>query len=245
MPPAGWSISATIEYAGSELQGSEAQSRADIPVTGSQFRGPLRLIASYLGEDVSLAITVDSGSGHVLGMFAERLGVELPSPGPTPTASPAPPAALTPAADAKRTAILAAARSGDFSALGPLVDPDAFHFRVAGTPPGTSVAARAITSWKRRGPVALRILDDLLRMPSATEDPGGAAETFVWPAVATMAPATIEGLVVTDRRWASSLGAIYPHLATEVQRWIAAGHYTGWRVEITADGRWVSYFQGG
>jgi hypothetical protein len=244
-PPAGWRISATVEYAGSELQGSEAQSTADIPVTGSQFRGPLSLIASYLGEDVSLAITVDSGSGHVLGMFAERLGVELPTPEPTPTASPASPAALTAAAAAKRAAILAAARSGDFSALGPLVDPSAFHFRVAGAPPGSSVAARAITYWKRRGPDALRILDDLLRMPSAREDPGGAAETFVWPAVATMAPAAIKGLVVTDRRWASSLGALYPHLANEVQRWIAAGHYTGWRVEITADGRWISYFEGG
>jgi hypothetical protein len=75
-PPAGWVVTATVEYAGSDLHASEAQSSADIPITGRDFRGSIPLTASYAGKDVSVRIEVRSGSGTMLGIYARRFVTE-------------------------------------------------------------------------------------------------------------------------------------------------------------------------
>jgi hypothetical protein len=74
--PSGYIVKATLEYAGSDLNGSEAQSTADIPVQGQTFHGNLDLIATYANSDVTLQIRVYSGSGHTLGLYVRRFATE-------------------------------------------------------------------------------------------------------------------------------------------------------------------------
>jgi hypothetical protein len=71
-PPAGWIVQATVEYAESNLQPSEAESSADLPVNGQSFHGYIDLSSTYAGEDVSVKIRVYSGSGATLGIYARR-----------------------------------------------------------------------------------------------------------------------------------------------------------------------------
>ncbi|MFN2543890.1 MAG: hypothetical protein ABR600_04855 [Actinomycetota bacterium] len=75
--PTDWIVKATVEYAASNLSSSEAQSTADIPVHGKQFSGPLKLIATYAGDDVSVQVRVYSASGETLGLYARRFQTEV------------------------------------------------------------------------------------------------------------------------------------------------------------------------
>ena len=75
-PTAGWVVTATLEYADSDLHASEAQAQADLPVNGQDFRGSIPLTATYVGQDVAVRIEVRSGSGTMLGIYARRFITE-------------------------------------------------------------------------------------------------------------------------------------------------------------------------
>jgi hypothetical protein len=93
-PPAGWILRTTMEYAGSLLQGSEAQTSNDLTLNGPSFDVTLVPTAVY-SDGPTLALRLYSGDGTLLGMWARRFGIDLRSPTPSPTPSPSQPPATT------------------------------------------------------------------------------------------------------------------------------------------------------
>ena len=219
-PPAGWIVQATVEYAASNLQPSEAESSADLPVNGQQVHGWIDLISTYSGEDVSLKIRVYSGTGHTLGLFARRFVTEAP-----------PQALALPAAVADtRQAIVDAAKAFDYSALGALIDEKTFSysFGESGDPIGY---------WRRlerQGHVP--IMGDILPIVLDTHW-ARTGNLYVWPAAFARDPSQWTQVDLADMRRLYSEQDI-----RSFERRI--GGYAGYRVGIRQDGTWVFFISG-
>jgi hypothetical protein len=231
-PPVGWTATASVEYVDSELEPSEAASTAGLTINVWQtIHGKIQFIATYPNSDVSFAVRLFSRDGTVLGMDARRMVVTLSGGQGVIGELPSPAAGV-------RRSILDAVHTGSYAVLEPLIGPG-FRFTSGAVPPGNP-AAQAIGLWKRQGPVPLGIMGDLLEMPFGTERSSGTV-VDVWPAVATYTPDQLRHLAP---EWRSALRLIYPDLNLRLRSWIRSGGYTGWRLGITADGRW-SYFLSG
>src|SRR2546423_653965 len=120
-PPSGWTMDATVEYAASELQPSEAQNGTNPVIAGRAFKGTIVLTATYADADVTLAIRLFSGSGATLGIDVRRLQI-----GSSPTGTGG--AGLPAEVERTRLAILRAVRAGNYSKLQPLIPPKGFTF---------------------------------------------------------------------------------------------------------------------
>jgi hypothetical protein len=170
-----------------------------------------------------------------------------PVPGPSESAVPEPSAItngravdLTPEAAAVRREIQAAAERTEFATLVLLLDPTDFRFRGTGPASATDLPDAAIVFWKRLGPDVCRTLMRILDMPWAVEP--GPVTTYVWPAVAEY---TSRQRAHLAPEWRSALRGVYPDFDRRWSGgWLQHG-YDGWRVEITADGRWIGFFAGG
>jgi len=64
--------------AGNALVGGEAQLRQDIPVSGQRFDGTLPPKPNFDGADAELVVSVYSGSGETLGVWARRFITDTP-----------------------------------------------------------------------------------------------------------------------------------------------------------------------
>jgi hypothetical protein len=227
-PPSGWTMNATIEYAASELQPSEAQSGASPVIAGRAFKGTIVLHASYADSDVTLSIRLLSGSGATLGLDARRFQMSTISPGPTKSGTVT---RLPAAVESTREAILSAARARNYSMLAPLIDPRGFQFSLG------QQTGSAIAYWKRQGFEPLRIMEALLQMPFAIEHEGS-IKLYVWPSALLMNKAELAHLMPELRK---RFMTIYPDFIREMKRWLSAGTYTGWRLGIDSHGHWVFF----
>lgn len=130
----------------------------------------------------------------------------------------------------KRDAIVAAARARDYDALAALVDPKQFTYSFGGPFPGGPAAYwREAARSESRDP--LPILAAVLALPY-TKD----GELYIWPFAYDRNPKT---LTPAERRQLSAVAT-----ERELESWATAGSYYGWRVGITADGRWTFFVAG-
>ncbi len=86
LPPLGWTLTTILEYADSLLQGSEAQTRTDLPLDGLGFDVTLEPNAAYL-DGPTLSLRLVDADGNTLGLYARRFA-SGPAPSPSPTSSP-------------------------------------------------------------------------------------------------------------------------------------------------------------
>ncbi|MFL5799352.1 MAG: hypothetical protein ACJ77A_15645 [Actinomycetota bacterium] len=227
------------DAATSGLAPDEASPVARIAVQpDGSFDGNVGPIPGGYGSSGVVVVEVLDRRGDPAGVLARKVEIVEPSPSPSGSVTAS---ALPAAVEARVATIRAAIASNDIPTLGSLIDPAEFRFGAPGVRPSSGPAARqAVLYWKERWPQGSVLLDALLQLPYATIH-GGA--TYVWPAVATMSPHQLANLRAVAPEWPSALRTVYPDLAAQIQHWVAAGHYTGWRVEITADGRWIAYFE--
>jgi hypothetical protein len=153
-----------------------------------------------------------------------------PAPAPAPGPEPEPPVvdpldALDPEVRATRDALLAAARTSDWDAIGASIptetmftsnfggdeDHVAFYRGLATGTPATDIPA---------------VIVELLEGPFAQ-----VGEVTVWPDLHARVPFEI------DDEERGALEEVYG--AEDVRGWIEVGAYLGWRIGITADGEWI------
>jgi hypothetical protein len=143
-------------------------------------------------------------------------------------AAPAPD--LPPAVAEKRAAMLDAALAGDYDQLEGLADPDQFTYTFGGPhPDGPAAFWRESIRPGEREPAELLVA--LLELPPARTE-----GIYVWPFAYDRRPAS---LTAEERRSLRSVAS-----PAEIEGWIEAGSYLGWRVGITADGRWTFFVAG-
>jgi hypothetical protein len=70
--PAGWTATAVLMPAGNALNPSAQETAADVPISGNGFSGNIDVPATS-GGDVELIVSVSSGNGETLGLWARRL----------------------------------------------------------------------------------------------------------------------------------------------------------------------------
>jgi hypothetical protein len=142
---------------------------------------------------------------------------------------------LPPAVTATRDAIAAAAEAGDYDALAALADPATFtySFGDGGDPAGYW---RALVA---EGTDVAGLLVGLLAMNCVTFDISGDAAYYEWPPAAEIA---YEFLTPEE---IAALQALYDgRLEDWYLEGTADGYYVGWRLLITADGRWSAFVAG-
>jgi hypothetical protein len=225
-PAADWTVTATLEYAGSELQPSEAQQQAGIGIRGQHFGGMIELTHSFEGDDVALKVVLTAGDGSILGMFAERLQAAFADRASSPADLPA-------AVQRTYDALLAAAHAFDYEAVRQLIPDNGLSFCFCRE-------TNAIGYWKRDGFRPLLTIDALLRTtPGVVQGKDG--PIYAWPAVATLTVEQFRHLTPEQR---ADLQSIYKDPDAVVRQAIAAGGYIGWRLGIAADGTWVFFLAG-
>jgi hypothetical protein len=137
--------------------------------------------------------------------------------------------ALPAPVEATRAELLAAAETGDYEQLRPLV-PEPFSYTFGGEVEGGPIAY-----WQRleeeEGVSPIAILADLLKLPLAYY--GG---SYVWPFAF---PLSAEELTPADRELLQDVGG--EDLSDD---FLPDGGYLGWRVGIQPDGRWVFFIAG-
>ena len=216
-------MGATVEYAASELQPSEAQNGTNPVIAGRAFKGTIVLTATYADADVTLAIRLFSGSGATLGIDVRRLQI-----GSSPTGTGG--AGLPAEAERTRLAILRAVRAGNYSKLQPLIPPKGFTFT-------TGRQSNPIGYWKTKGFDPLHVMGELLRMPYAIAY-SGTKITYVWP---SLFETTAKQKARLSPALKAKLAYIYPDIDKELRRWMGPNGYTGWRLGIESDGTWVFF----
>jgi hypothetical protein len=178
-------------------------------------------------QTVVVWVRVLDVQGRALGATAVRLDT---GPGNGGDATPTPqPQALPAAVAATRSAIYDASVRGDFEALRSLIDPDHFSYNF-------SDGHDPIPEWKQQ-PAILDTFVKLLDMPFSVRhtDTG---DVYSWPYFTDADPTT---LTEADHDLLATLGIT----RKDVEGMIAFGAYTGPRLGIAEDGRWLSYTVGG
>jgi hypothetical protein len=182
-------------------------------------------------------ICIIGGMGRTLGVLATVFACACVAAacesGEKQDATTTPPAAtgptLPPAVAKKRDAIVAAAKSFDYTRLRTLLDPAHFSysFGESGNPIGY---------WRRlehEGEVP--ILGDYL--PTILGAPHGRqGDIYVWPAAYAKKPSE---WTAEDRRWLKTF-----YSQKEIRGFEQAGSYLGWRVGIRKDGTWLFFVAG-
>jgi hypothetical protein len=175
------------------------------------------------GRTLVLWVRFLDAKERALGAMAAALdGTTTPgSPAPSPEALPAPVATT-------RAAIVGASVGKDFDALGALIDPTRFSYNF-------SDGHDPIPEW-RADPGILDTITKILGMPFATRH-SGTGDVYVWP---SFADADLTTLTAAERTLVGSIGVT----RKDVETMIASGGYTGPRLGIASDGRWLFYADG-
>lgn len=128
-----------------------------------------------------------------------------------------------------RSALLEAAAARDWRALRALIPRRGFTFSFGGE-------RDPITYWRKLESVDhVPVLGDILPAVLSTE-PGRFRGAYIWPAQAAEDPAK------WDEQDLNVLRQI--HNEEDIRLFQEIGLYTGWRVEIAADGTWLSFVAG-
>ena len=130
----------------------------------------------------------------------------------------------------KRAAVLAAAQAGDYDELARLANRGGFTYTYGGPQPGGPAAY-----WRRTADATGRepadILASILRMPYTREQ-----GIYVWPFAYNRPPAS---LTPAERRELAPIAT-----EEQIDMWVEAGSYFGWRAGIDSDGRWLFFVAG-
>jgi hypothetical protein len=131
--------------------------------------------------------------------------------------------------EATRAELLAAAESGDYEQLRPLV-PEQFSYTFGGAVEGGPIAY-----WQRledeQGVSPIAILADLLKLPSTYYQ-----GNYVWPFAF---PLSAGELIPADRELLRDVGG-----EDMSDDFFPDGGYYGWRVGIEPDGDWIFFIAG-
>lgn len=132
-----------------------------------------------------------------------------------------------------RAAILAAAQTGEISALAPLLGDGANPVLSEAAPVGDPVTYLEEISGDREGREILAILIDLLEAGWVVRDKGTPAETYVWPYFAELP---------IDRLTPKQMVELYRILtAADVDEMRAYGTWLFFRLTVAADGTWKTF----
>ena len=144
-------------------------------------------------------------------------------------------AELPPEVAATRDAITAAAEAGDYDALAKLTDPETFtySFGGGGDPAGHWQAMES------EGTDAAAIMLKLFEMSCATFEVADDAVYYEWPAAAELpyADLTADEVAALEQLYDGKLNDWYLEGTN-------TGYYVGWRLLITADGKWDAFVAG-
>jgi hypothetical protein len=145
-------------------------------------------------------------------------------------------AGLPPPVAAMRQAIIAAARTGDVEALRPVIGrstpPPLFSSLGEGDPIDILKAA----SGDEGGREILAILVDVLESGYAVRGEGTAQARYVWPYFAELSPDSLTPPQLVDLYRVMTSG--------DFDAMRGSGSYEFYRVELTADGRWLMFMNG-
>ena len=145
------------------------------------------------------------------------------------TGGAAPASGLPAAVERKREALLAAAESGDYEELRPLVSPTAFEYTF-----GSPVQGGPIAYWRElertTGQRPLEALAEVLRMPYTLS-----RGLYVWPFAYDVA--SVADLTAHERELLAPLGPLG-------SVFVEGTGYLGWRAGIRPDGAWVFFVAG-
>jgi hypothetical protein len=188
-------------------------------------------VPSDVGRLTLISVSLVDGSGAVLTHTSARpasspvTGAQIGRVGPMQAAPPEVPEAV---ADT-RQAILDAAQARDWGALRALIPRRGFTFSFGGE-------RDPIAYWRKLESVDhVPVLGDILPVVLSTE-PGRFRGAYIWPAQAAQDPTE------WDEQDLDVLRQI--HNKEDIRLFQEIGLYTGWRVEIAADGTWLSFVAG-
>ena len=147
----------------------------------------------------------------------------------TATVTVTPESGLPAAVEKTRAALLAAAESGDYEALRPLVPETAFEYTF-----GSPVQGGPIAYWQElertTGERPLEALAEVLRMPYTLS-----RGLYVWPFAYDVA--AIDDLTAHERELLAPLGPLE-------SVFVEGTGYLGWRAGIQPDGTWIFFVAG-
>jgi hypothetical protein len=172
---------------------------------------------------------VAAAAGLAAGYFAGSAGKEAETTTVTTTETGTVPAGIPAAVEETRAALLAAAESGDYEALRPLIPASAFEYTFGGP-----VAGGPIAYWQELERTTderpLETLAAILQMPYVLS-----RGYYVWPWAYTLTGA--EDLSEHEKTLLAPLGP-------PDRLFVADTGYLGWRTGIAPDGAWTFFVAG-
>lgn len=135
-----------------------------------------------------------------------------------------------------RARIIKAARSGDISALHPVVEMNELKPMISLSGDVDPIAYWKKTSQDGAGREIMAIMIEILEMPFARTDPGTSNETYVWPYLAVL-PA--------DRLTPAQQVDLHRLMTPSEAKTISdSGRYTHYRLGLGRDGTWHFFLTG-
>jgi hypothetical protein len=229
VPEGGRVVLTLREDDGREVEGSTGLDPDGRFEVGEQFDPPPRI-----GPNTVITLSLRDSSGRTLAHTSARLDspvaaeTEAGASGPVPVEAGQGEALPQPVA-ATRSALLDAAAARDWGALRALIPRNGFTFSFGGE-------RDPIAYWRKLESVDhVPVLGDILPVVLSTE-PGRFRGAYIWPAQAAQDPTE------WDEQDLDVLRQI--HNEENIRLFQEIGLYTGWRVEIAADGTWLSFVAG-
>jgi hypothetical protein len=181
---------------------------------------------------ILLGVVALLGLGGVAGWYGSRELEDTETVTQTTTVTTTAPvtgSGLPAAVEKTRTALLAAAESGDYEELRPLVPEAAFEYTF-----GSPVQGGPLAYWREiertTGERPLEALADVLRMPYTLS-----RGIYVWPFAYDVA--SLSDLTAHERELLATLGPLE-------SVFVEGTGYLGWRAGIRPDGSWVFFVAG-
>ena len=181
---------------------------------------------------ILLGVVALLGLGGVAGWYASRELEDTETVTETTTVTTTAPATgsgLPAAVEKTRAALLAAAESGDYEELRPVVPETAFEYTF-----GSPVQGGPLAYWREiertTGERPLEALADVLRMPYTLS-----RGIYVWPFAYDVA--SLSDLTAHERELLATLGPLE-------SVFVEGTGYLGWRAGIRPDGSWVFFVAG-
>jgi hypothetical protein len=211
------------------VDGEEGTSAA--PTPNGRFKVEAS-ISGGIGPAALLSVALTDSAGRTLALTSSRVAMPVAGESEGQASAPvqvAPPQEVPPAVLDTRQGILDAAQARDWGALRALIPGQGFTFSFGGE-------RDPIAYWRKLESVDhVPVLGDILPVVLSTE-PGRFRGAYIWPAQAAEDPAE------WDERDLDVLRQI--HNEEDIRLFRKIGLYTGWRVEIAADGTWLSFVAG-
>ncbi len=221
----------------------EASPSAEIAVQqDGSFDGTLGPIPADYGSSAVVVVEVLDQRGSPAGAVVQRIAIQRSEPSPISTVGPLEPQDLPAAVATTREQLYMAAVNHDWDGVKELIG-DGFSFSFAeGT---ASSADQVIDFWMAQpdfhGLDQPDIMARLLTMDPAVERKADGQTIYVWPFAFPMTPDEL-GQLSEDQR--AQLRDVYPDLDQDLQGWIDAGDYMGWRIGVAEDGTWKFFIAG-